>query len=314
MSQPQQPQADGDDPLLDCLIVGAGPGGLTAAIYLARFRRRIRVIDAGDSRAALIAHSHNMPGFPEGISGDVLLKRLRQQALRYFSDIVHGTVDRIEHDVDGTFFVHYGDRTCRARNVILATGSVDVEPELPNVTQAIRRGYIRHCPICDGYEVIDRKVAVIGHGASGLREALFIRQFTADLTLLTLGKAMQLEDADREVLRNANIAVIEEPIADLVIEGGKVGAIKMHSGKEHVFDTIYSALGIRPRNELATMLNAQCTESGELFVDQHYQTSIEGLYAVGDVVNGLNQICIASGHSAIAATAVHNSLQSRWRT
>jgi thioredoxin reductase (NADPH) len=314
MENPAESPIENPPQPLDCLIIGAGPGGLTAAIYLARFRRRIKLVDAGQSRAALIPTSHNTPGFPEGISGDNLLKRLREQALRYFDDIENGTVERLERLHDGSFVAHYDGKTCHAHSVILATGSVDIEPDIPQVAQAIRRGYIRHCPICDGYEVIDKKVAVIGYGASGLREALFMRQFTGDLTLLTLGKKMGLDEAGRSALQSANIKVIEEPIVHLEIEGDRVGAIRMHSGKEHLFDTIYSSLGMTGRAQLAIQLNAECTESGELFVDGHYQTSIPGLYAVGDVVNGLNQICIASGHSAIAATAIHNNLQSKWRT
>ncbi|HJW57394.1 MAG TPA: NAD(P)/FAD-dependent oxidoreductase, partial [Burkholderiaceae bacterium] len=187
--------------MLDCLIVGAGPGGLAAAIYLARFRRKIRVIDAGNSRASLIPVSHNYPGFPGGISGNELLQRLRQQALIYCSDIRSGKVQDIRRIGNEGFAVQTDSGTCHAKKVILATGVVDIEPDLPNQKDAIRQGYVRHCPICDGYEVIDRKVAVIGHGKEGIREALFLRQFTADLTLLTLGKEMALTDDERQLLR-----------------------------------------------------------------------------------------------------------------
>jgi thioredoxin reductase (NADPH) len=286
---------------------------MTAAIYLARFRRRVRMIDAGASRAALIPESHNLPGFPDGIGGIELLQRMRAQTLRYCGEFEQGYVERLERQPDGLFVAHYGEAACRARTVILATGVVDVEPELPDCNDAVRRGYIRHCPICDGYEVIDQKVAVIGHGKGGLREATFLRQFTARLTLLTLGREMALTDEDRTCLREANIEVIEEPVAQLEISGGRIGAIRLHSGREHMFDTLYSALGTEVRSSLAMQLNADCTENGELFVDSRYQTSIDGLYAVGDVISGLNQICVATGHAAIAATTIHNGLPPGWR-
>lgn len=297
---------------VDCLIVGAGPAGLIAAIYLARFRRTIKIIDAASSRAALIPISHNFPGFPDGISGDALLGRLRAQAGRYGVEITAGVVDRIDKQDDGSFVGCHGADSVIAKTVVLATGVIDVEPELPKLTDAIKQGYIRHCPICDGYEVIDRKVAVIGHGESLVREALFIRHFTADLTILGLGRALGLSDSDRQALHAAGIRIIEEPIAEVSIERGKISALRGESGKLHQFDTLYSALGSKVRSDLARELGAECDEQGDLLVDQRrLQTSIPGFYAVGDVVNGLNQISVAAGHAAIAATSIHNSLNKR---
>lgn len=301
MARSEQPQ--------DCLIVGAGPAGLIAAIYLARFRRRIKVIDAGSSRAALIPVSHNYPGFPDGISGDELLGRLRAQAKRYGVEITDGVVDRIGKQQDGSFIGSHGGASVVAHTVLLATGVVDIEPALPNVNDAVRHGYIRHCPICDGYEVIDQKVAVIGHGASLVREALFIRHFTADLTILGLGRELGIGDPDREKLRAAGIRIVEEPIAEISIERGRISALRGESGAIHRFDTLYSALGTKVRSDLARELGVDCDEQGDLLVEpRHLQTSVSGLYAAGDVVNGLNQISVAAGHAAIAATAIHNRL------
>jgi thioredoxin reductase (NADPH) len=297
-----------DTDRLDCLVIGAGPAGLTAALYLARFRRTFQVIDSGASRASLIPLSHNYPGFPEGIAGDRLLARLRAQALRYGADIVSGAVSRLEKLGDDGFVAWCGEHPIWARTVILATGVEDIEPALPNLKDAIRQGYIRHCPICDGYEVIDRKVAVIGYGKDGLKEALFLRCYTADLTLLTLGQEMALNDQDREDLRAANIRVIEEPVGAVDIENGKIRALRMASGKTHGFDTLYSALGARVRSDLALQLGARSDERGHLLVDDHQCATVAGLYAAGDVVSALNQISVATGHAAIAATAVHNSL------
>jgi thioredoxin reductase (NADPH) len=297
---------------MDCLIVGAGPAGLIAAIYLARFRRNIKVIDAGSSRAALIPISHNSPGFPDGISGEELLGRLRAQARRYGVTITDGVVDRISRQDDGLFIGAHGADSVIAQTVLLATGVIDVEPELPKLTDAIKQGLIRHCPICDGFEVIDQKVAVIGHGASLVREALFIRHFTADLTILGLGRALGLDDADRQALGDAGIRIIEEPIAEVSMERGKISALRGQSGKVHRFDTLYSALGTKVRSDLARELGADCDEQGDLLVDQRrLQTSISGFYAAGDVVNGLNQISVAAGHAAIAATAIHHRLNRR---
>ncbi|MDB5763118.1 MAG: hypothetical protein JWQ21_2113 [Herminiimonas sp.] len=301
-----------DAQTLDCLIIGAGPAGLIAAIYLARFRRAIKIVDAGYSRASLIPLSHNYPGFPDGIGGDALLARLRTQVARYDVDIIAGMVTRIDRRDDGFFIGRYGTggvESVAARTVLLATGVIDIEPELPHLTDAIKQGYIRHCPICDGYEVIDRKVALIGYGKSLVKEALFIHHYTRDLTLFGLGRDMELSDADHRVLREKNIRIIEEPIAEVCIEGGRIAALRGASSKSHHFDTLYSALGTSVRSDLARDLGADCDECGDLLVDsRRLQTSVPGLYAAGDVVNGLNQISVAAGHAAIAATAIHHEL------
>src|SRR5690606_19399798 len=122
------------------------------------------------------------------------------------------------------------------KNVLLATGVLDIEPALPNLADAIRQGYIRHCPICDGYEVIDKKVAVIGQGQKLLREALFIRHYTDQLTVLTLGEDIGLDEEDRQLLARHGIRVIDEPIAEVHIEQGKIAALRGHSGTRHQFD------------------------------------------------------------------------------
>lgn len=298
---------------LDCLIVGAGPAGLIAATYLARYRRKIRVVDSGGSRASLIPVSHNYPGFPDGINGKVLLARLREQAQNYEVEIVQARVERLERGEDGIFTAYYGgargDTLVQARTVILATGVVDIEPELPNVIDAVKQGYVRHCPICDGYEVIDQKVAIVGSGKKLMREALFIRNYTPHLTVFALGREHELNDEDRAALLERNIDVIDEPIEEVFIESGKIVAIKSRSGKAYRFDTLYSALGTKVRSDLAQALGAEVDEDGDLLVDRkRLQTSVPGLYAAGDVVSGLSQISVAAGHAAIASTAIHHYL------
>lgn len=293
--------------------------GLTAGTYLGRYRRRTVIIDAGHSRATLIPVSHNCPGFPEGISGDQLLSRLREQTLRYGAAIVAGEVESIERLEDDRFSVRYrhiggrtGSEALTARTVLLATGVVDIEPALPHVIDAVRQGYIRHCPVCDGYEVIDRKVAIIGHGKKLVKEALFLRDYSADLTLFSLGREMELGAPERNKLRRNGIAIAEEPVTRVGIEGERIVALHGESGKEYRFDTLYSALGVTVQSGLARSLGAECGRQGDLIVDRkRMQTSIPGLYAAGDVVHGLNQISVAVGQAAVAAASIHHVLSQR---
>jgi thioredoxin reductase (NADPH) len=300
---------------LDCLIVGGGPAGLTAALYLARFRRRVMVVDAGEPRAAWIPASHNIPFFSEGIPGPEILVRQREHVGRYGIEVLAGHVGALARRRDG--FLALLDaaegeaRQLRARRVLLATGAVDVEPALPDLPDAVRRGLVRYCPICDGYESRDRRIAVIGPGgersAHGLAEAAFIaRSYAEDVSLLTLGETLTLDADQRAMAASRGIKLVEHPIMALEMEDGQIAALRTGHGEALRFDVLYSALGLVYRNQLAVKLGARQDDSGALIVDAHCQTSVPGLYAAGDVVRGLDQIVVGMSHAAIAATHIHN--------
>jgi thioredoxin reductase (NADPH) len=293
---------------VDALIVGGGPGGLVAAVYLARFRRTVVVVDAGSGRASLIPRSHNFPGFPDGIRGTELLERLRAQAVRYGAQIVAGRVEAVERIADGAFAVQSTAAPIEARMVVLATGVVDVEPDLPNLRDVIRRGLVRHCPICDGFEIDGQRVAIIGAGAKGAREALFIRHFSDDVTLFTLGGDAQ-SDEDRAALQAAGIRIVEEPLTEVAVEHDAIVGLQTIDGRAHRFDTLYSALGCIPNATIAAALDVERGGDGMIVTDSHLRTSVANVYACGDIVHdSLNQIAVAAGHAAIAATDIHNAL------
>ena len=292
---------------LDCLIVGAGPAGLTAAIYLARFRRRIAVYHSGHSRASYIPRTRNYPGFPDGISGNELLERLTAQAQRYGAPIRQGLVESLECDGDRFVAVIGGERI-KAAKLLLATGIVDKEPEMPNLLEAIDSGAIRLCPICDGHEVIDRNVAIYGPGNRTVSHAIFMRTFTEKLTMLVPRGDEPLEAEQLAKLEEAGVALLDSPVCEVTLTADRKAGVRLADGTQHVFETLYPALGCRNRSEMAIAIGARCQENGDLLVDSHQETSVPGLYAAGDVVSALNQLSVAVGHAAIAATAIHNSL------
>jgi thioredoxin reductase (NADPH) len=293
----------------DCLIIGAGPAGLVAATYLGRYRRRTLVIDAGASRAELIPVSHNCPGFPDGISGIDLLARMRDQARRYGAQFLRATAQRIRRRADGCFETEHGSGVSVSRTVLLATGVVDVEPALPQVVDAVRQGLVRHCPVCDGFEAIDQNIAVIGHGEKLVREAVFLRDYSARVTVFSQSRELALAAPERNKLRRAGIAIVERPIVHVDIENKRIVALRDDSGACHRFDTLYSALGVVVRSDLARALGARHDSQGDLIVDRkRMQTSVPGMFAAGDVVEGLSQISVGSGQAAIAATAIHHAL------
>jgi thioredoxin reductase (NADPH) len=295
---------------LDCLIVGAGPAGLTAALYLARFERGALVVDAGEPRASWIPTSHNIPLFADGISGRDLLARQREHVARYGVPVLSGTVTDIHRRRVG-FMARIdtadGSHEVTAQHVLLATGAVDIEPDLPDLPDAVRRGLVRYCPICDGYEARGKRIAVIGEGDRGLGEAVFVaRTYSRDVTLMTLGRGMDLSEEAREKIARHGIKVVHEPVTALDVAGGRIVALRTAGGGEHRFDVLYSALGLELRSELAVALGAERDGAGALLVDDHNRTTVPGLYAAGGVVRGLDQIVVAMGHAAVAATDIHN--------
>ena len=299
-----------NSPEIDCLVIGAGPAGLTAAIYLARFRRSVVILDSGSSRAALIPNSHNYPGFA-GISGVDLLAKLRVQATRYGAVLEHGTVESLE-PAGQMMHARLGGRTFTARKVLLATGIVDEKPALPSLPEFIYRGGVRFCPICDGYEAMDKRIAVVGPLAKAIKKALFLRAYSRHVALLPLDRKVRLREDDRAALEKAGIAVPTEPLADLDTTATTIKAT-MVSGATLEIDVLYPAMGATVRSELAVRLGAKGNDMGCLVVDSHMQTNVPNLYAAGDVTLQLDQIAVATGQAAIAATHIHNTLPPNYR-
>jgi thioredoxin reductase (NADPH) len=292
--------------MLDALVVGGGPAGLTAALYLARFRRRAALVDAGEPRAAWIPASHNIPFFADGIAGPEILARQREHLARYDMPVVAARVASLRREARGFVAQLDGHPPIHARHVLLATGARDVEPALPDLPDAVRRGLVRYCPVCDGFESRGQRIAVIGHGAKGADEALFIaRSYADDVTLLTLGNPMALDDETRARLQAQHVGIVERPVIALDIQGDRIAALRF-GAEELRFDILYSALGLHYRTGLAAALGATMEPNGSLRVDAGMQTSVPGLYAAGDIVAGLDQIVVGMGHAAIAATRIHN--------
>ena len=189
--------------------------------------------------------------------------------------------------------------------LVLATGVVDTLPLLADADAAIHAGLLRLCPVCDAYETDDRRVAVYGPPDAVERHARFLRSFSAEVTALCdAGSAFGA--ARCQALQADGIATIDD-VTPQALEGGCVVATRS-DGSRARFDALYPFLGAAARSELATDLGAECDDQGELRVDRHQQTSVPGLYAIGDIVSGLNQISVAVGHAALAATAIHNRL------
>lgn len=292
----------------DCLVIGGGPGGLTAAIYLARFRRRFALVDAGASRANLIPRTRNHPAFPGGVTGPDLLERLRAQADRFAPEArLSGRVTELRRESVG-FSAQIGEQRLHADHLILATGVEDVQPPMSEPLQAVRGGLVRHCAICDGYEVIDRPVAVIGDDDKAIGEALFLTSYTKRIIIASFCAPSQWSEGALRRAREWDVRIIESRLESLDVSENDV-TLRFADGSAETVAAIYPALGMKPHSELAAQIGVERHADGRVIVDSHQQTSVRGCYAAGDIVTGLNQIGVAMAQGEAAAVAIHNAIR-----
>jgi len=295
---------------VECVVIGGGPAGLTASIVLARYRRSVVVLDAGHSRAALIPRTHNYPGFPDGIEGKDLLGRMRDQAAEYGVRTLARRAKALVRSGE-TLCVSSDDGDIRAPYVILATGLVDNCPDIEGLDAAVNGRLVRYCAICDGFEAGNSDICVLGGAEEACGKALFLRTYSRSVTLLA-PDGKRGSEATCRALADAGVRTPESGVAHLKYASGKIIAA-LADGSEHAFDLLYPVLGCKVRSELATSLGARHADTGCLIVNEHLQTTVPELYAVGDVVSDLHQIAVGACHAALAATHVHNRLPRNFR-
>ena len=199
--------------------------------------------------------------------------------------------------------------------MLIATGVTNRRPPMDEELHddALSRGLVRYCPICDGYEVTDKKIGVIGSGSRGVAEALFLRT-SSNVTLIAPDKALGLKPEDQEQLTAAGIDCVDGPAQAVAVTND---CITIDTAEGHyTFDTIYPALGSDTHTQLAEMTGAELAPDGCIVTDAHQRSSVSGLYAAGDIVHGLDQISHAMGEGGVAATTIRNDLcakEPRWR-
>ncbi|MFN7027189.1 MAG: NAD(P)/FAD-dependent oxidoreductase [Pseudorhizobium sp.] len=299
----------GSDVPFECLVIGGGPGGMTAAIYLARMNRKTLLVDGDRSRARLIPRSYNHPGFPGGVKGRDLLGRMREQMDELGVQTSQGDVIALEKTQEGFFRMELDGRPVLGQNVIFATGLEDNLPPLEDASGLVSSGYLRICPICDGYEIANRPVAVIGATLRAIAEARFLKTFSSKITIVTFGETPEWDEDAAESLREEEIDVIVEPL--LRFSKTSTGEVNLQFNGGNRLDgvVLYTALGVRPRSQVAAQLGVLLEEDGRISTGPHQETNIDGFFGAGDVVTGLNQLGVAMAHGEIAAVAVHNRLR-----
>lgn len=291
----------------DCAVVGGGPAGLVAALYLARYKRRTLIVDAGDPRAEWIPRIRNLIGYADGISGPELLRRLKRQVSKVGVDILpgHASVRR----GPGAFELTVGRSSFRARAVILATGMQDIQPALANVDDLRRKALLAYCPICDGYDHAGDEVAVLLGDAAGLRKLKFMAALTPKLHVVQT-TAFPIAPFYSRQIERLKLRLHPSPLARL--SAGRRSrhlTVGLADGESFRVALAYVELGTRvDRSATRHVRGLKRTQAGFLITSSHQETSVPGIYAVGDCVNALSQVSVAVGHAAVAATRLHHSL------
>jgi thioredoxin reductase len=291
----------------DCIVIGAGPAGLSAAVMLARYGRAVLVFDDNRPRNGRARSLHGFLGH-DGIAPSELLKRGRAEATRYGAQIIDRRVEQLASD--GGCFRVLAAETYITRTVLLATGVHDVMPQIPGVTDFYGTS-VHHCPDCDGYEVRGKSVAVLGAGrrAIGLLKALSV--WTEALTLLLNGQPNLRSIEDRRSIESFGVRTIPTRVAALQgdIPTGRMNGIRFVGGEFLPCDAMFFDLGTAPASTLHRDIGCDTDARTQLIkVGRDQQTSVPGVYAAGDITPDSHMVIVAAAEGAMAALQIHKSL------
>ncbi|MDA8440986.1 MAG: NAD(P)/FAD-dependent oxidoreductase [Peptococcaceae bacterium] len=293
--------------MFDVLIVGAGAGGLSAALQLARSNRSVLVFDRGKQRTLWAHKFENYLGFLDGISGKDLLEIGRKQAQAFGATIIQAEVSSVAKTGDGNFKVAAGDQSYFGKRIILATGVKDNMPQITGVMNFMGIT-VAHCLDCDGYEFINKRAVVFGAGNGAADGALRILSFTQQVFIATNGEALSMNEKYRQKLQENGIEIIENNIAELQGTNHRLEKVTFVDGSEREADFGYSTSGSKPHNELALSLGVETLPNGHILVNKDMETSEPNVYAVGDIINSSQQVSLAVAQGVRAAIMLNKTL------
>lgn len=285
----------------DCIIVGAGPGGLQAAIHLARYNRSVTLFNRPGGRTWHARHIENYLGI-DLVAGPELIRTGLAQAERFGVDIRRGRVEGVTRCEDGIFEVHADGERHRARFVIAASGARESLPHLKNIERFFGTSYLT-CLICDGYRTTGRKLVVTDRTANGVRTAVGMKElFTDDVTFLAQGFEPPRDLA--ALLADEDIPWIEGRPEELV--GAKdLQGIRLADGRTVPCEVVMGWGGIALNDGyLAGLAPERDADEFKIVAGSHGETSVAGLFVVGALRQGHSQAVISAGQGAEAAIAI----------
>ncbi len=295
----------------DVLVIGGGPAGLAAGLWLARYRRRVCVVDAGAPRNRPTWAVHGYPGLPDMPPAE-LRRRFREQALGAGAELTAGRVTAVEGERDDFHVTIDASSPATARRLLLAFGLRDALPALPGLVNAYGTS-VFHCPDCDGPSTVGARIAVYGQDTPAAGLALYLLTWAEHVVLLTDGREPAYGQEATETLAAEHIEVRTDKIARLDAPAGHLRRIEMESGPEVEAEALFFHLGVIPGSDLAARLGCRLAEHGQLAVDSSQETSVRGVFAAGDLTGPPFLASSAAASGVRAALSLHRSLlPERW--
>jgi len=297
----------------DAVVVGGGPAGQTAALYSTRLGHRTALVDRGGGRAAMMQEVHNLIGTREETSGNELLGVGKEQLEEYGCDLHRDVIASCNRGGDGDRIALEGNSAVyEADAVVLATGFNDVRPDPP--LPRTGRG-LHYCLHCDAHMFVDEPVYVMGHAESTAHVAGIMLNFTDEVDILTRGHEPEWSDDTAEMLDNHPIDVVRADVSGVRNgEDGWLKALEFEDGTTREYKGGFAMYGSEYNNGLARELGCELNDDGTVDVGDHGETSVDGVYAVGDVTPGHNQLPVALADGAKAGISIHFALREFPRT
>lgn len=296
------------EPGWDAIVVGGGPSGLSAATWLGRYRRRTLLVDAGDHRNRKVELAHGYLTRDPVSPREILEEACRDIDAYTCVERVQGEVVSVRGEC-GAFDVVLDDGTThRALRVVLATGVVDRFPVVDGFDEHYGASLF-HCPSCDGYEARDRDIAVLGWGEQVAGFSLELLDWARSVTIVTEGYDFQGDDRHWKALFEHGIDVVEKDAVELVGSRGALRAVRLDDGTEVPAQMAFFSIGHDPRRSLADALGCEVDDEGYVVVDQHGETTVEGVFAAGDLVPGYQLIQVAAAKGTTAGVGCAMSLR-----
>jgi len=289
----------------DVAVVGGGAAGLSAALVLARARRRVVVVDAGEPRNAPAAH---MQGYlsRDGLPPTQLLAIGRDEVAGYGGHLLPGTVSAIEALEEGGFAVTLDDgQVVAARRVLVTTGLRDELPDVPGVRERWGRDLL-HCPYCHGHEVRDRPLGVLGGTPDAVQHALLLRQWSSDVVFFA--HTTTLRPDEREQLLARAVGIVDGPVARLVVEDDELRGVELADGRVVPRSAVFVRPVLVPNGDLLAGLGCATHENGWVVADPSGRTSLPGVWVAGNAADPRAQVITAAGQGSAAAIAINTDL------
>lgn len=296
--------------MFDTIVCGGGAAGLAAATWLGRYRRKTLVVDSGSHRNRFASSAHGYLGNDGAAPGDLVAAACKDLERYGTVELRDGAVSTA-HRGEQNFVIRIDDAELETKRVLLATGVEDEFPDVAGFHDFYGKS-IFHCSCCDGYEASEQRVAAIGWSPHVAGFALDLLDWGAKVVLLTTGKSFEGDEACRAALDRHEIEIIEDPVRAVTTNGTEMTGLQLEGGREIPCDKAFFSIAHRPRNALARQLGCELDDQGYVTIGGHGETSVNGVYAAGDLTPGEQLLQVAAAQGAIAGIACAMSLRGEY--